>query len=664
MRETDEKDLQDEVPLSKLIRIREVLKTGSDECRNKLRDLGSLGMQERLNQFENIFEDILETLGTYIFAAIQPVIKSNTERQNLKFYFWPGYDSILKQGISNRVTLTCDFNGYPQHCGAVFPPSAGKKRLASDTSFWYERILTAHDEDVLRNGDIFSPGSMHLWLTTSDLRLPDDTPLNILEFDLSQAAKGPRVRRKRPAGVLSIDLSGLNCENWGKHIAGILNNPSKVKSDWLWPYPSLPSTPSRTSDDLDPETEKLQDIRQKLYSFWIAANVDRRLRRELWKWLPTFKLELNQIGLSHLSKRIEDGLKQQTNLEPSEYRFWYVLILERTFGLAGLEGREGLGSVMFLSSSRVPIPCLMVIKHRLEWIYLLMRYFEGATRLEQSGRTSQAIVAGHEAGAQLASASKFLPYIKENEKLVEIVKGSLNYAQLFLSTKPRFSGLERWLLKENLKVEEWLQACVDYAWHIVVARESRAVIRKELIFGMDGIIDAANIKLKVDHVCEPSYLAYSPPTAVLEMYETLPWDLSRWMLAAVSNAIKWSGPMSGQESGAALLREWSKFWREQQKSPFKQISILIHSKDERTELAVYNGYYEHIEHNYFVHSAKADGTEQVLRSICSSFPRFEGEFRFDNKLSIKEFSQYLPNEERGFVTSMRLKCNLFQPIGM
>jgi transposase len=282
--------------------------------------------------------------------------------------------------------------------------------------------------------------------------------------------------------------------------------------------------------------------------------------------------------------------------------------------------------------------------------------------IELTGRTSQAIVSGHEAGAQLASISKFLPYIKENEKLVDIIKGSLNYAQLFLSVKPRLSGLEKWLINEDIPVEKWLEGCIHHAWNIVVARESRGVSKKDEIFGKNGIIDAFSVPIKCTYICQPSHLLYSPSPDIANKYEALPWDISRWVLAALSNAIKWSGPKTSQEKGFNLLKEWSKLWEEKGFSPFKPTLILIISdrEKEETEIKIYNGYYKNERRYSRRQDGKADGTERVLNSISYSLPNYYGSFKFDNYLTTEELSLFLPGEEWGFETSIRLKCVLFQ----
>jgi hypothetical protein len=667
-------DAPGSIPLERLIKARQILKVGGDICRNRLQRLGTRDLQERLSLFEKEFELILTEIGGHLFNAAKLGIVKSDEQQSFEFYFWPGYDSLLKKEGSNRITLKCSFSNRDLGCGLGFSDLISKvtesfEPKISDTSYWYDALLTQHEEDVFCNGEKFTPGSMHLWVTRSDLKLNDESPLNIIAFQLCSPDKdshsfdtGPRIHSS--FGMVEINLWEKRCIDWGSYIAEILNDTGKVKSQWAWPFPSPPSKPISLEEyeRVDYEPNKLQQIQQKLYSMWISANIGREKRKELWNWVNEFQDEIQDAGLLNLSKRISDGLEGEVEkkIEPNDYKYWYVIVLERTFALKELEHREGLGSVMILSSCAILPPFLMVIKQRLEWVYLLLRYFEGATLIDRYGRTSQAHFSGHEAGAQLASASKLVPYVKEDVGLVNIIQGSLTYAELFISTKPSLSGLEIWLIKSEMNAAEWLQACIEYAWYIVIARESRTVTKKNEVFGPNGIVGALKIGMNCSYSINPGELIYSPPGKIVDNHPTLPWDISRWMLAALSNAIKWSGPKTGEKSGPGLIREWSSSWHENHTSPFKPIKILISSYPEKkmTELTIYNGYYKSGLHTLETQDSKSDGTDPVLQTICYSLPGFE-RLRFEG-MTPSELQQFLPGENQGFATSVRLNCGLFR----
>ena len=433
--------------LQKLIQVRNTLKEGADACRRVLQELGKLELEDRLRTFDKVFQEVLKRMGKALYEASLLV----SEEGAGGLYFWPGYDSILKPLEDSRITLDCPVHEEVQGktttrhiaCGIEYPNATGDEPKASYTSYWFDLILLPHSEDEF-DKDKFAPGSMHFWASQPDLSMvsgKDKIPLNIIEIAISesqamQAGSGDdREQLSDPDyGAISIILDKGHSEKWGEDVARVLNNPQNTDSPFLWPYPYPPSTPFTDSEQITAQAKVIHMTRLCLYNLWLAANFDPEGREDCWRWMHDFRFEeegkeefrgsflefLRGKNLSQLADRIEKAYDMQggrprsiQGLSARQYRYWYVLILERTPAISTLQERESLGSVMFLSSHKIDKGCLMLMKFRMEWIYLLMRYFEGATLLEQKGRSNIGHRLPGTLGSMVYSLEQQRHYLKE-----------------------------------------------------------------------------------------------------------------------------------------------------------------------------------------------------------------------------------------------------------
>src|SRR5687768_6250397 len=100
----------DQIPLGISHALREKMREGTNSCRKILERLNEKSPEEREEVFDEEFKKVLADMGKTLFDVISFLneigrIPSGNKNQDLNFYFWPGYDSILKREENKRVTL-------------------------------------------------------------------------------------------------------------------------------------------------------------------------------------------------------------------------------------------------------------------------------------------------------------------------------------------------------------------------------------------------------------------------------------------------------------------------------------------------------------------------------------------------------------------------------
>jgi hypothetical protein len=660
----------DEAIITKLGRARRILRKGGDDCKDELQVLTGLPFADRRRRFNASFKRIFEKMGESLYQAARLFVNP---ADSLEFYFWPGYDSILEKGQAKRITLTVVDGIANISCGIALPYRDGDSRPAkSPTTDWFYRVLTDRGDKL--DGEPFTPGSTHFWITQRGLKLNDGTsqggPFNVLAVETLPSVEEQVADME--AGVLRIPLDYSKPTTWVDTIDRTLNDSGKIFIDFLWPMPVPPCEPIKVAQrkrlGMENKLRVQHQIRLKLYSIWLLATLGPAYSEENWEWIDQFAADVSN-DLPQLAKRIKAGLvatrKKDLGDGPSKYRNWYTINLDRIPSLPGPKVSEELGSAMIFSSHQIPAICLILMQARVEWIYLLMRSFEESVLLEETslaqgkivGQAAQADETAHEASAQLSAAFKLLDYIKreKTDEVTNYVKGSVAYALLFLHPKPELIAIDDCLLKQDQRAEDWLRSCISMAWRICVSREARAVNREADVFGQHGLVDVNRIPLNCDYRVTPVALRFEPSPGLESHHKRLRWDLSRWVLASLSNAIKWSGTKGDGETGIHLLKKWSVDFEAQNSSPFKSSLIALNATERYTELVVCNGFYK----RYGDTHSKDDGTPMVLNSIETRLPLLE-ERRF-GPMKHYELNEYLPSESHGFISRIRLGVKLFQP---
>ncbi len=398
------------VDTEQLINTRKALTKGSEHCHRILKNLAKLPLEFRFDKYESYFSKILDNMGKTLLDAVLPHIKFD-DSQDFNFYYWPGYDSILRSVEQKRFTL--EDKGIS--CGVGYQVKSSKlkpiKYKISDTNYWYHCLLSAYPEDKLKTGRPFTPGGTHAWIS-GDIKLEDGELFDVLNIRIPDSSNESYPDHMmdsglaRFLGMVSLDLDTEDCESWGRQVAETLNSEN-VKSKLIWPVPLHPCKPLlKKSKHVQKNTYEIQDIREKLYSLWLMANFDPTWVNE-WKddsnhWVHKFLAVLDKKGLSELSNRIRQTASSEKLAGSHTFRNWYTVRLDKTIALEQNAGYlEDLGSAMFLTSHPIPPIYFRMIKTWIEQIYLQMRYFEGATIQEKLGlsvgKLSQASAFAHQA---------------------------------------------------------------------------------------------------------------------------------------------------------------------------------------------------------------------------------------------------------------------------
>ena len=183
--------------------------------------------------------------------------------------------------------------------------------------------------------------------------------------------------------------------------------------------------------------------------------------------------------------------------------------------------------------------------------------------LERKAGDTKIDLFGHEASSQIASARRLIPSMQKFGGLGSIITGSLTYAELF-STKRSKRYLDKWVLNQRDSVNEWLVTCAETAWKITVSRETRDLKEDNDIKKLIEFFKKVHPYCIIHSIQSPSLLmincdiklgstqtqsdlgnkliSYHPPSGSSfsqnELAEEFPWNLTRWVLAALSNAFK------------------------------------------------------------------------------------------------------------------------------
>jgi hypothetical protein len=394
---------------SRLSAIKDKLAAALRKCRAELNHILPTAGARDAN--DGHYDKVLLTMGLALFEAAKEAW-STSEDDEVEFYFWPGYFTILGPEVGRRISLR-DENG--SACGVGY---SRKRRSQVEAeyrgclaSISYNEILQPRTPPDILLGRDFTPGGTHGWLVHGDVLLQDGAMLELLEIFTDSCA--PEADSHRPWRV-SIPLPPESPDSWGATVAHVLNDPSRTKSLNaplnLWPLPFAPNSPIPRSDKQTQSRDShqwsvlAQRCREALYSIWLAVLFDPG-----WH----VHLEFDPLGdilgddrksLGDLHRRVT-WLRDLAQTEPHHhYRYWYTLDLESTIGPEGLPSE--VGTIMLLTSHRLPSWYFEVVKTWCEIIYLNIRYLESGIRLiqrgEERGEQQQANLFAHQTAGLVA----------------------------------------------------------------------------------------------------------------------------------------------------------------------------------------------------------------------------------------------------------------------
>jgi hypothetical protein len=384
------------VKASTLFAVRERMREGTRACRDILKDLYLTPIERRIDRFQVEFDGILRIMGRILFEATEPFLQKQWKRHNLNFYFWPGYVSILADEESSRITLSQGSVSCGQGFRITNQPLERIGYLPSSTSTWYARVLTPEADASTNGANFFVPGGTHNWVSAGSLAINSNAKretLFILEICVAR-----KYAFDSRSGIIRIHLKAGDWENWGQKIGEYLNDSDKVHSDSAvsWPHP-IPPDGTMSGE----EVQVVKEVREKLYSIWLAATFDSGWARSHREWLLAFSKRLtgeytNRTGggidFSPLAKRLVQDVEQEGG--SPEFRCWYTLPLESAVHMS--DAWRELGSAMILSSCELPAAYLHVAASWVTRIYLSLRYFENATLLDQARKNQMEMVFAHE----------------------------------------------------------------------------------------------------------------------------------------------------------------------------------------------------------------------------------------------------------------------------
>jgi oxygen-independent coproporphyrinogen III oxidase len=292
------------------------------------------------------------------------------------------------------------------------------------------------------------------------------------------------------------------------------------------------------------------------------------------------------------------------------------------------------------------------------------------------GRFNQATVSGHEAGAQLFFALNALSIPKEHISpyVHELLIGSLEYASLYLSIHeakvptaylPWYKSTSGHTISKC--VSSWVQHNLVRAWRLAVAREAYNLNNPTLmsaataqifstLLGLDAasgqkvespsLPDSLQNSIDRKSWISPDWL-FSPPsdnyTSPGEL-ATFPFSLTRWFLAAASNALRWSGPGTAQiRTGPMLLKHWAENFE-----GFHKIAVVCEPilDGKASRIAVYNGYDDSVEN---IEDLSKMGTGRVISRLTEEL---RGRSLGLRRATNVDLAKYLPGEMLGFVADI------------
>src|SRR2546427_25326 len=134
-----------------------ILKDVYNESANRLKRLDRPTRQELLNEIE----ESLAAFGRSLYAALGCWRGPQDAADQMNLYFWPGYESVLKEGRNKRVTLTIPLGGTNVPCGVGFFDNSGKEYRIAPTSLWFHTVLSPYQ--IPSSGREIVPGSTHSW---------------------------------------------------------------------------------------------------------------------------------------------------------------------------------------------------------------------------------------------------------------------------------------------------------------------------------------------------------------------------------------------------------------------------------------------------------------------------------------------------------------------
>lgn len=387
---------------------RKILHDATESCR---RELGGVSGQHeevvaRLPQrLDNILATVADSVCQLTFAD---GIRHSAIPEDWRFYFWPGYDSVLYGDQPRRFAIRERHPRIKLYAGRrICTACVGTGRSCANcarlslTAAAFSQTLTTHPHDIYR-GVPFTPGSTHAWLSRANPLLPDGSPLEALVVDVN----GTKHNQRDSSGFLEVNLPASNWPRWGTALSEILNDPRLISVSPAWPQAVEPDIRMPFF-----EASGVRDIWLALYNIWLAATfADERQQVQegvqvsvstLRELLRTLEERDGQPILQPLLRRAERladvALLNRFHVRTDAYRFWYSLPVQGAVETSELTAtRADLGSAMLLTNYPLTLECVFVIRLWVRSIYLMIRSFEATCLAHAAGSDDVRLALSHE----------------------------------------------------------------------------------------------------------------------------------------------------------------------------------------------------------------------------------------------------------------------------
>lgn len=233
----------------------------------------------------------------------------------------------------------------------------------------------------------------------------------------------------------------------------------------------------------------------------------------------------------------------------------------------------------------------------------------------------RAVSASHEAGIQLSFVRRTIDYhLAERAPrwLLDLLSGAVSYSQLSLESHSRLQtdSLPWTTQAVGVGVGSWLQAQAEIAWRIALARECVDIDVEEL----DTVADVVTkLSLFPGELLTKTagQVFVSPPNWEPWQCLNAGWNLLRWYLVALSNAMAWSGPFN-QGYGFERMRLWASH-----PERFRSIVVTQRNAAHGSILRIRNGFLAPVSG-----TIKDEGTKLVLEHLTRQLsPRANFWFR-------------------------------------
>ena len=353
------------------------------EVNAELKNLAIKPYFEREAEFGHSFEvlqKVLKIIGEGLFNAAQKV----TGKEDLIFYFWPGYTTL----DSKRVLI----KGELDKANADGKYFTGIGFNGSLENRFYDCPSTLYFEAVLKSQINYVPPTTHDWKRQQpddlEIKLNDESNLKILIVEKSNVTGVASNKRQ----VLHLKFKETEVENSvaeiAKHLSLDLENifvkPKGKENGYIpWPLHKL----YKKEDFKILNEDNLWAAQKTVYPVWLAAtfcdtlyDYDKKYGND--NWLKGVKSKLNDLGFEQLTKRIteyqltEAKLSKNKNYHKIHFSHWYSLFFDN------YDTSQELGSAMFLTNDNLPEEFLFYVVHWLKFMYSQIRGLDYATMTE------------------------------------------------------------------------------------------------------------------------------------------------------------------------------------------------------------------------------------------------------------------------------------------